>query len=294
MTQMLIHMNFAHDLEELLRGLVAHRGHKESSALEAWKLFALLQDNDKRNVPEQPYSVRISDELTEKAERLPVASVLQEVIARFETGMAIEPYLSKQTQRLSHLDGLLLNWGINHLHLSSISTLKRGFVGRSDFLLFFHQQGTSVYLIDVLPHPKKDDPVGWSQSQLVRIADRNWPELHQLLEGQSLTQTITDEHYAALRAKNINTVIGTDRGVVVPKLGVTGAGHSLDSLREFDQMCDRLDNLQTLIRQRYHEMFPMAKSYVTSLVLLRIEEDSFVVWDACTDQVMEVPNRYVL
>ena len=106
--------------------------------------------------------------------------------------------------------------------------------------------------------------------------------------------SVSDEDYAALRAKNICTFVSTERGVVSAAMGVSAAGHSIDSIRVYDRTMDRLERLQALIRQRYDEMFPEAKGFVTTLTLLAVVEDGFIVKDNISGQIKQVPNHYVL
>lgn len=292
---MLIYMNLLRDFEEILKYQLDQLGYKNPDSLEASRAFALQFDNSNREVPAYRYRVEVSDELARKVLPPELASALKEVTARLRKGQSVRPYLSKAVGFVKRLDGLLLHWGINHLHLVPYGPLnKQGFIHkRSAFLLFFRVHERVVYLIDVLPHPNECDASGWSQSYLVRVVDRHWPQLHQLIAGVSM-DAISDEDYAALRAKHICTFVNTDRGVVSAAMGVSCAGHSIESIRVFDQTIDRLERLQTLIRERYEEMFPEAKGFVTTLSLLAIVEEGFIVRNNISGKIKRVPNRYVL
>lgn len=290
---MLIYMNFVRDFEKIIYDNLLDLGFANLDDLHPAKRFALIFDNGNRKVPLKRYSIKMSEELSAKMDKLSSGPALQEVIARLREGKDIQPYQSRDTERVHKLDGLLLHWGINHLHLSSIKeTEGDGFVKRADELLLFRVDEDNAYLVDVLQHPK--GPVAWANSELVRIADRNWPHLHILLRGVALERPISDADYATLRKANIMTCIETERGIVMPTMGVSTSGHSSESLQVFDRTNHRLENLQTLVRQRYESIFPEAKGYATSLSLLAIEEDGFILRDACTSKTMLVPNRYVL
>lgn len=292
---MLKYMNLLRDFEEILKYQLHQLGYKNPDTLEASKAFALQFDNSNREVPAFRYRVEVSDELARKILPPELASALKEVTTRLRKGQSVRPYLSKAVGFVNRLDGLLLHWGINHLHLLPYGTLnKQGFIhDRSDLLLFFRVHERVVYLIDALPHPNKCDPSGWSQSSLVRVVDRHWPQLHQLIAGVSM-DAISDEDYAALRAKHICTFVNTDRGVVSAAMGVSCAGHSIESIRVFDQTIDRLKRLQMLIRERYEEMFPEAKGFITTLSLLAIVKEGFIVRNNISGKIKLVPNRYVL
>lgn len=292
---MLIYMNLLRDFEQILKYRLDQLGFKNAEAVDGSLAFALQFDNSKRDVPALRYRVQISDEVARKSLPSEVSKALSDVTSRLRNGQSVRPYLSKAVGFIHRLDGLLLHWGINHLHLVPYGPLnKQGFIqDRSDYLLFFRVQEQVVHLIDVLPHPNESDPAGWSQSNLVRVVDRHWPHLHQLIAGASMA-SVSDEDYAALRAKNICTFVSTERGVVSAAMGVSAAGHSIDSIRVYDRTMDRLERLQALIRQRYDEMFPEAKGFVTTLTLLAVVEDGFIVKDNISGQIKQVPNHYVL
>lgn len=292
---MLIYMNLLHDFEQILKDRLEQLGFKNSESLEGSRAFALQYDNSSRDVPTLRYRVEMSEELAAKSLPPDITTALKDVTDRLRRGQSVRPYLSKAVGVVNRLDGLLLHWGINHLHLVPYGPLnKLGFIQeRSDFLLFFRVHEQAVYLIDVLPHPNKSDLAGWSQANLVRVVDRHWPHLHQLIRGVSMGE-VSDEDYAALRAKHICTFVSTDRGVVSAAIGVNAAGHSIESIRVYDRTMDRLERLQWLIREKYEEMFPDAEGYVATLSLLAIEEDGFIVRNNISGKVMHVPNQYVL
>lgn len=293
---MLIYMNLVRDFEGMLSHQLAELGFRRPEKLVASQAFALLFDNSQRTVPTMRYRVEISKELAAKALPPDTSNVLQEVIARLAEGKCVRPYLSKSSAIISRLDGLQLHWGINHLHLVPYGPLtKAGFIeDRSDLLLFFRIYDGVAYLIDVLPHPEHGKLVGWARSDLVRITDRNWPHLHQLLVGASMTQEVSDEDYAALRTKNVCACISTDRGIVMAAGGVSTAGHSIESTMVLDRTLERLEALQALILDRYEEIFPHIQSFVTSFSLLAITDDGFVVRENSSGQTKLVPNRYIL
>jgi hypothetical protein len=127
---------------------------------------------------------------------------------------------AKQHRRRD-IDGLMADWGIHHLHLSTIVE-SDGFVERSEYLLFVAFRGDAAYLIDIYPHESDS----WADRDVLRTAVRNWPDariIHPMQGAVSLAQTYTDEEYRALRNAGVSVAHDID-GQVYMALGQTTAG----------------------------------------------------------------------
>ena len=112
----------------------------------------------------------------------------------------IEQFLRKKT------DGLLLDFGMHHFHLSRERKPSEDFVIRSDFLLFAIITDADAYFVDVRPH-RDPERLGWVRQELLDIVYSNWPELigPHVLRGVT-GDVLTDEQKNELRTKNINHV----------------------------------------------------------------------------------------
>lgn len=211
---MLVYMNFLDDYRQLLlkelkqRGLPTKMSKTRRAEIESWsafKLFSKFYDNESRQVPQQKYSVHISDELQQKlAAAPPYRDNLKKIIQLFEEGKPIQPYLSEDAQQPVQTDWLLLHWGLNHLHVSSGKPYKPGLVERMGVWLFFRVKGADAYFVDVRPHQREE----MLKTRLLEIVDRNWPELHRCLPGVVGEEPpLSEEQIATLRRKNGNHVV---------------------------------------------------------------------------------------
>lgn len=289
---MWLYMDFVYDFTKIVTEVLEMRKAKGIRKLSPSRRFSILFDAESRQVPLQRYNVKISDELRSKPQWYPLRGALAEVVDRFKKGETLQPYLSRFTEKIKKVDQLLQHWGINHLHLSSISTKESdGFVVRADYLLLFRISGNDVHLIDVLPHELEHL---WSQPELVRIMDRNWPFLCMPVRGAvALDRQLDAENYKILRNKNALAAVETDRGVVMATLGVNTAGTSAASMREWDRLVIRLRRLQDLVQRNYETIFMSSRTYVSSLQLLSVEEDGFVIRDGATGSRRFVANTYL-
>lgn len=281
-------MDFVYDFTELVTQQLEDRGLTDARSVSPSKRFSLLHDSDDRQVPARRYKVHLSEELKSDPSWFPVHGALAEVVERFRTGRYIQPYLSRTTEKVEKADELLQHWGINHLHLSPISTVESdGFVKRSGNLLLFRIEGNNAYLIDVVPHSAR---LVWSQPEMVQVMDRNWPELNMQLRGvAALSRPLTAENYKVLRKGHVSTVVATDRGVVMPASGVTMAGTSLASVMQWDRNVLVLKRLQDFVAANYERLFSTSPSYVSWMWLVQIQKDGFVVRDGATAEFCFIP-----
>ena len=117
------------------------------------------------------------------------------------------PFLSEQVNNTEpkNPDGLLWDYGMHHLHLSRKEG-KRGFVKRSDWLLFAIVADQDVFFVDVRKH-KDPERQGfeWVRQDLLDIVHNNWPELTEsrLLHGVTGSK-VSNAEKQAIRRKNAN------------------------------------------------------------------------------------------
>jgi hypothetical protein len=158
---------------------------------------------------------------------------------RLKTGFELPRNPGKKNlNRLEHLDLLLNEWGIHHLHVSTIVE-SDGFVQRDDPLLFAIFTSQRAFLIDVMGH--KD----FANDRLIRMVLDTWPdeglvsELKGVMGGKS---TYTKEDRAMLRSAGISTFVQIDQRVFSPGTGISTAGTSMKAT----SLCGRI--MRTLKR----------------------------------------------
>lgn len=289
----MIYMDFVYDFTEIVTELLEKRKVKDVHLLSPSRRFSMLFDSESRQIPIHRYNVKISEELKSKSQWYPLRDALKEIAERFKKGKTLQPYLSKLTEKIDRVDQLLQHWGINHLHISPLSTQgPDGFVARSDHLLLFRINGNDVHLIDVLPHKAVDL---FSQPELVRIMDRNWPSLCVPIRGAvGMTRTLNAANYKTLRKSNGMAPIETDRGVVMTPFAVNTAGTTYESVKAWDGMVVRLRQLQDVVQLNYKSLFNPGRAFVSSIHLLSVETDGFILRDGATNNVKYIPNTNLI
>jgi len=201
--QMLNAMNFVDDLDAMTTERLVPLGYRANSRDQAFDRFAALYAFTERTIPQISYTIRLSAEIKQNPKFKAHKKAIDEITTRLARGESLRPYLSKQAIAPAYKDGLLLSWGIHHLHLNTIDSVgKDGFVarpkGRSELLLV-RIEGHTAHLIEIVPHSEQH--LFWNP-RLLEIVDKNWPELH------IAPNLITGERFTPEQIKNLRAYWG--------------------------------------------------------------------------------------
>jgi hypothetical protein len=228
--------NLPHDKSD--PQLVAALAAKEPAELLVWYL------NWSSRFP-SPTQRRVftSLEFQRTASGAPFQTELVQIFNDIEMGRKLDRYLSKRVlvgfelpkksgpkklNQLEHLDLLLNDWGIHHLHIST-KLEPDGFVVRVQPLILAIFKPGSAYLIDIVKH---DD---WSNDRLIRIIVENWPAAGLVHEIKGIIGTearqFTPAERLKLRSVGIATTVQIDGRTFSPALGISTAGTSVQTSR---------------------------------------------------------------
>ena len=209
----------------------------ELEAKSAGELLGYYINWLQRLVPNIPRRVHLSSSLMLNPLFLEYKDAFAKIRNLIETGGSLLPYLSravnygyyrhKKLTGRRHLDLLLSECGIHHLHLEKKPNPEgKGF--GSDHLLFCLFRQNDAYLIDILPH--NQDGL-WADSSLFRTIIDNWPNHNLLVRSQSVQEEELREHKASehltQRGKGANSSISIDGQTFSGAGAMSGAGLSL-------------------------------------------------------------------
>jgi hypothetical protein len=138
-----------------------------------------------------------------------------------------DPQAPKNLNKRKDLDLLLNDWGIHHLHLSNKIDVdgfaKRQRTKEEEQLLFVVFTRDHAFLLDLASHGS------WTDTRLVEIAVRNWPQMrlfHSLDVLPGPTQFSGDQ-IKEIRGAGLSTHIVVDGSVYISStLGISSAGTS--------------------------------------------------------------------
>lgn len=227
----------ADELEEALRVHMIRAmpadGSGELAAMSLSSLMLTYGNWRARFISPQPRVVHISAELAASPAFHQHQAAISSIIEKLESGHDIAAHLSKGVSvayqplaeraaalhRRRDLDQLISDWGMHHLHLSTVVS-GDGFVERTGDLLFVAIKPDDAYLLNVLPHGS------WAEVGLVEIVVRNWPDagiVHRLEGVLGLVQPTTPEERTRLRRGGVVCLLEID-GMVFTPPGQTTAG----------------------------------------------------------------------
>lgn len=172
----------------------------------------------------RPRRVHVSPELLANPERLAygdgLAAALREIAngddlrPRMSTAIehAYEPFvpplLARRRPPERHVDRLLADWGLHHLHLGNQPHRKRReFIERSRHVLFVAFKMDDAYLVSVTEH--ESDGANWSALAILEVIVRNWPDEGILYASNFATGLVggnwSDEDRQELRRAGVST-----------------------------------------------------------------------------------------
>ena len=234
-------MNFESDLVEIIKHQFSMENtHYKDDGDTGYFAARYCEMRIRRIVP-VPRMVHFSDEINDSLGKLFKETNTEEKNKALEAwwavflirdllvkGKSVTQFLSKSvTQSLNEkTDGLLLDFGMHHFHLSR-ELEESGFVKRSDYLLFAIITDADAYFVDVRTH-RDPERLEWVRQDLLSILHSNWPELIEpyVLQGQ-MGDVLTDEQKKELRRKKINHVTQLGDSAISPiGGGMMGDGSS--------------------------------------------------------------------
>ncbi len=179
-----------------------------------------------RLVPPQPRTLHKSHAFEQNRLTSQRASDLALIIADIEQGRNLKKYLSRDIDRAAvkvardkrrDLDMLLNDWGIHHLHISSVVEAN-GFVKRDDHLLLVSFKPDAAYLIDVMAHRDMTDHK-WVRHHLLEVLASEWPHEGVIYEMQTpaAPNQLTETQRANLRGNHYNTAFSFGGRTFVPR-----------------------------------------------------------------------------
>jgi hypothetical protein len=160
-------LDFQEDWRQILAAKLAALGYTVNAADDLDGMSNKYFNTVIRRIPPRPRRVHESAEFDAKDR----TGYYSELKARIEAGNDLTPHLSDRLEELNFNDGMLNEWGISHLHFGPGTPSRRsGYAERTKLILYAFVADDDFYSLQVLPHKR------WSESELLRIIHRNWPQ----------------------------------------------------------------------------------------------------------------------
>lgn len=173
---------------------------------------------------------------------------LKKVEQEIRTGASLFPRLSRQIFDAGQQDGMLFDWGINHLHLGMIPDTKNPtLIKGTKEILYLIATETTAYLLAVADHGL------WADEDLLRIVKDSFPELlepFQIKLSFLAEPNVPEEQHLALRKNGMNITIERDGKYYSPLGGgINSARGSMRSTARIQQISYWYQCVEELLKE---------------------------------------------
>lgn len=277
-------MDLSRDLNYILQIEFKKLGY-QTPRKDTYDLLTALFNLQDKTVNVKRRSVHISKELRSKEIEKPFDDYLKQIRNRFKNGKDINPYLSVMSVKPYKKDLLLYDWGVHHLHLGN-KLNEKGFIERSDYILFFVLKENDVYFIDVTKH-KLEDKTEFSQQHLLEILKRNWPYLLEPFKAKGFTvssKKIDDKTHSLLRNSGTTIPVEVDGEIfVLVGGGISTAKTNLAHTRNINHIFRKIRELEDNLKARQESL----KEITYELKIPLIETDFKLILESKAFYIVE-------
>ncbi|MGA3027009.1 MAG: hypothetical protein ABSF98_19810 [Bryobacteraceae bacterium] len=209
------------------------------------RALALFIDSLRRRPAVRPRVVWEADDFYCPPEVASGWDVLREKVVK---GNDLGPHLSERHSSLTNLDGLLNEWGVNHLHLGAGPWPKNSLLAdRTGPLLFAFITDDDCYAINIYEHGD------WERNSIVESLHRNWP---QVIAGWRIIgvkgEVLSEKQRRRVRSLNAQAAMAVTDGTVYQAIGggVMVSGISFQAMSRADRICVDVERLQDAVQQQ--------------------------------------------
>jgi hypothetical protein len=173
-----------------------------------------------------------------------IAAIKNEI----ETGVDITPRMSRKVQRWDYVDGMLADFGIQHLHLGTTLDAD-GFYAQGAPLLYVRFHEANAYFLVVAGHGE------WANVDLIEIIHANWPasiEHCRMQRARSASGNVSDQDRMTARLNGIDVLIKMKDGTIYmsPGGGFSTSGDSTVASRQVLACIRALKQHEAAMRER--------------------------------------------
>lgn len=202
-----IHINLLTDLRHILRRTLNNLGQSFDESTYLKDLIYAYIELERYAVHPRIRKAIFSREMLEAEDN----EKIQHIVQISESGGDLSGFLSRNAESLEISDMLLFDWNIKHFHLDNYK--KSNGEKRSSELVFFVEKDNELRFIKISTHGR------FSDIELIKIVDRNWPKEVGSLNGVLGDENPTMNELKDLRKSGIQALISRDDKTVMFPLG---------------------------------------------------------------------------
>ncbi|MFM5438810.1 hypothetical protein ACET9K_04980 [Aeromonas enteropelogenes] len=245
--------DFEHDVYLSAKRYITKLGYIPLKHCDTTQLLSQMFNILRNYITPKPRKVHIAKGLKFPREYL---TGINHVIDEITNGVNLMPRCSrKQLNQRGHIDGMLLDWGIHHLHIGTKKVnngKNKGLIEGGKYILFCCFHDDDAYLIGLYDHKS------WTKANVIEVIANNWDfilEPYYLRGVVGLSREVNDSDRLLLRNSQINTPIkvgnkfyfGPGGGMTCSGYGANEVGNALEIMRAMDNLSDWVsDNTEYL------------------------------------------------
>lgn len=151
-----------------------------------------------------------------------------------EHGSSMRPYLSNRINELYFVDGLLLDWGIHHLHFTSCYSKKK----RGNDILFVAEEDNNIHFITILTH------ADFYNKDLLRYIYECCPQIlerYKLVGIKPPSKELTTNEIRNLRKYDVGYCVSFADNTYVPSLNKNSNTHLLEAKLQLFRLLPQIE-----------------------------------------------------
>ena len=219
------------------------------------------------------------------------------------SGLDLLPHMSRQIFDTSSKDGLLYDFGIQHLHLGLVPDLKhKNMIEGRKKVLYCIVDNDFIYFLVI------DDHGRWGDIELIRLIKNNFPHLIKPFElnVNKLTSQLSEKERVKLRKNGINTPIEIDgKCYMSPGWGVNTIGTSSNAVFKMNIHYQHYSNVERNIKKYFSDNekeiiniligineLNLSAYSISPLVLIDKKKDLIINIELIGDQINKIGIKY--
>ncbi|KAB2823591.1 hypothetical protein [Aliivibrio finisterrensis] len=186
-----------------------------------------------------------------------------QIISEIKKGKDLSPRGSRQQNNVDvHVDGMLIDWGVHHLHLGTQFIEKgknKGLIKGNKEILFVFFTYDCAYIIGVYDHRS------WVREDVLLTVKNNWPNLiepYRINRAIDLSRDVTESDRQLLRSNNINSPVKINRSIYFgPGGGISSGGLGINEIESANIVLRAINDLNKWFNENTPELKNQLSKY---------------------------------
>ena len=245
--------NFEKDVLEWSVNTITRLGHRTETGNDPRQPLAQVFTIARHLITPVPRNVKVAKGFVCPKEYI---DGYNQIISEIETGKNLSPRGSRQQKNIDvHVDGMLVDWGVHHLHLGTEFIKKgknKGLIQGNKDIIFVFFTYDCAYVIGIYDHSS------WVREDVLLTVKNNWPHLiepYRINRAVDLSRDVNESDRQLLRKNNINSPIKIDGAIYFgPGGGISCGGIGINEVESANIVLRAVDDLGKWFKKNAPEL----------------------------------------